>query len=116
MKWLITLAFVINFPLTVTQFLEINWMEIPPEGLGAIACVIIGTTFLTYLFNVFALTELKASTVSAFVYAQPVIGILFALLMGKDRPSMLTFGATLLFLFGVYLVSRRPKAGLSVES
>ena len=116
MKWLFTIAFAINFPITVSQFLEINWMEIPPAGLGAIAFVIIGTTFLTYLFNVFALTELKASTVSAFVYAQPVIGILFALLMGKDKLSLLTFGATLLVLFGVYLVSKRPKTGLSAES
>ena len=116
MKWLFTLAFVINFPLTLQEFLEISWAEIPSEGLGAIAFVIIGTTFLTYLFNVFALTELKASTVSAFVYAQPVIGILFALATGKDKLSVLTFGAALLVLFGVYLVSKKPKAGLSVES
>lgn len=116
MKWLFTLAFVINFPLTISGFLEINWAEIPAAGLGAIAFVIIGTTFLTYLFNVFALTELKASTVSAFVYAQPVIGILFALAMGRDKLSLLTLGATLLVLLGVYLVSKRPKPGLSSES
>lgn len=116
MKWLFTIAFIINFPLTVTEFLEINWTEIPAAGLGAIAFVVIGTTFLTYLFNVFALTELKASTVSAFVYAQPVIGILFALLMGKDQLSLLTFGATLLVLLGVYLVSKRPKSGPVAES
>ena len=116
MKWLFTIAFVINFPITVGEFMEINWAEIPAAGLAAIAFVIIGTTFLTYLFNVFALTELKASTVSAFVYAQPVIGILFALVTGKDQLTLLTFGATLLVLLGVYLVSKRPKPGLSGES
>ena len=78
-----------------------------------IAFVIIGTTFLTYLFNVFALTELKASTVSAFVYAQPVIGILFALMTGKDSLTLIKVAATLLVLTGVYLVSKKPKPGLS---
>ncbi len=116
MKWLFTIAFVINFPLTLSEFLEIEWSEIPAGGLGAIAFVIIGTTFMTYLFNVFALTQLKASTVSAFVYAQPVIGILFAILTGKDSLTLLTFAATLLVLFGVYLVSKRPTQGLSGES
>lgn len=116
MKWLFTIAFVINFPLTLQEFLEIDWGEIPAGGLGAIAFVIIGTTFLTYLFNAFALLELKASTVSAFVYAQPVIGILFALITGRDKLSLLTFSAALLVLFGVYLVSRRPGQGLSAES
>lgn len=116
MKWLFTIAFMINFPLTISEFLEINWAEIPPAGLGAIAFVILGTTFLTYLFNVFALTELKASTVSAFVYAQPIIGILFALITGKDSLTLLTFGAALLVLFGVYLVSKRPNPDLSGES
>jgi drug/metabolite transporter (DMT)-like permease len=116
MKWLFTIAFVINFPLTVWEFLEIEWAAIPAAGLGAIAFVIVGTTFMTYLFNVFALTELKASTVSAFVYAQPVIGILFATATGKDSLTLLTFAATLLVLFGVYLVSKRPKQGLSAES
>ena len=113
MKWLFTLAFFMNLPLTVGEFLEIQWETIPPSGLGAIAFVIIGTTFLTYLFNVFALTQLKASTVSAFIYFQPLIGILFALLMGKDTLTLTKGAAALLVLTGVYLVSRKPKPGLS---
>lgn len=113
MKWLFTLAFFINLPLTLHGFLQIEWDTIPPSGLAAIAFVIVGTTFLTYLFNVFALTQLKASTVSAFIYGQPVIGILFALLMGKDQMTLLNLVATLLVLTGVYLVSRKPKPGLS---
>ena len=113
MKWLFTLAFFMNLPLTVGEFLEIDWRAIPPSGLAAIGFVIVGTTFLTYLFNVFALTQLKASTVSAFIYGQPVIGILFALIMGKDRLTLLNLGATILVLSGVYLVSKKPKPGLS---
>ncbi|SFR37655.1 Permease of the drug/metabolite transporter (DMT) superfamily [Robiginitalea myxolifaciens] len=109
MKWLFTLAFIINFPITLPEFLEIPWAEIPGDGLAAIAFVILGTTFLTYLFNVFALTQLKASTVSAFIYAQPLIGIAFALLTGKDKLTLLNTIAMILVLSGVYLASRRPR-------
>lgn len=111
MKWLFTLAFFMNLPLTLGEFREINWSAIPASGLGAMAFVVIGTTFLTYLFNVFALTQLKASTVSAFIYGQPVIGILFALLTGKDLLTPMKLLATLLVLSGVYLVSRQARPG-----
>lgn len=111
MRWLFTLGLLINLPVTLPQYLEIQWATLPAEGLAAIAFVVVGTTFLTYLFNVFALTQLKASTVSAFIYAQPVIGIAFALLTGNGRLNLLDILAALLVLGGVYLVSKRPIPG-----
>ncbi|WP_222982167.1 DMT family transporter [Flagellimonas meishanensis] len=109
MKWLFTIAVIINFPITLPEFLEIQWSAMPLWAYGSIAFVIIGTTFMTYLFNVFALTELKASTVGAFVYMQPVIGILFALTTGKDHLTWVKVIATILVLLGVYLASKRTK-------
>lgn len=109
MKWLFTIAVIINFPITLPEFLEIQWSTMPLWAYGAIAFVIIGTTFMTYLFNVFALTELKASTVGAFVYMQPLIGILFALATGKDHLTWVKVVATILVLLGVYLASKRSR-------
>ena len=92
---------------TLPEVLEIKWSIIPLWAYGAIAFVVVGTTFTTYLFNVFALTELKASTVGAFVYVQPLIGILFALFTGKDHLTLIKVLATILVLLGVYLASKR---------
>lgn len=111
MRWLFTVAIFINLPITLPEFLEIDWPAIPAWGLASIVFVVVGTTFLTYLFNVFALTQLKASTVSAFIYGQPVIGIAFALVTGKDTLSVLDVLAMLLVMGGVYLVSRRTIPG-----
>lgn len=107
MRWLFTLAIFINLPIALPEFLEIDWPSIPAWGLASMVFVVVGTTFLTYLFNVFALTQLKASTVSAFIYGQPVMGIAFALLTGRDTLSVLDVLAMLLVMGGVYLVSRR---------
>ncbi len=109
MKWLFTVALIINLPITLPEALEIKWSTMPLWVYGSIAFVVIGTTFMTYLFNVFALTELKASTVGAFVYVQPLFGILFALISGKDQLTLVKIVATALVLFGVYLASKKPK-------
>lgn len=107
MKWLFTIAVIINFPITYPEFSEIQWAALPSDAIVSILFVVIGTTFMTYLFNVFALTQLKASTVSAFVYVQPLIGILFALGTGKDQLTPIKILATLLVVLGVYLASRK---------
>lgn len=113
MRWLFTLALVMNLPITLPEFLEVQWGSIPAEGLWAMAFVVVGTTFMTYLFNVFALTQLKASTLSVFIYAQPIIGIAYALISGRDTFGWLDLCATLLVFTGVYLASRRPRPGVS---
>ncbi|MEQ8419444.1 MAG: DMT family transporter [Arenibacter algicola] len=111
MKWMFGIGFIITLPITYTEFKEIQWSNLPVEALGAIAFVIIGTTFLTYLFNVFALTQLKASTVGVFMYLQPLIGIIFAIVAGKDHLTLVKFLAIVLVLIGVYLVSKKVRPG-----
>jgi drug/metabolite transporter (DMT)-like permease len=112
MRWLFTLAVVMNLPITLPEFLEVRWSEIPADGLLAMLFVVVGTTFTTYLFNAFALTQLKASSLSVFVYAQPIIGIAYAVITGQDSFRVLDFMAALLVFTGVYLATRRVKKGV----
>ncbi|MET1258743.1 DMT family transporter [Flagellimonas sp. DF-77] len=118
MRWLFTIAMIINFPITFGDFMLIEWATMPLWVWGVVLFVIIGTTFCTYLFNIFAMTELKASTIGAFIYIQPVFGILFALLTGKDSLTATKISATVLVLVGVYLASKKvkPKAVHNLRS
>lgn len=109
MKWLFLMAVVINFPITIKEFLEVEWTILPQDAILGMAFVIFGTTFLTYLLNVFALKELSAATISAFVYLQPLIAIAYAVSTGADSLSLLKIVAALLVFTGVYLVTRKPK-------
>lgn len=111
MKWLFSIAFIINLPITLPEALEIEWSTMPLWAYGSVAFVVIGTTFLTYLFNIFALTQLKASSVGAFVYMQPLVGILFALFSGMDQLTLIKILAMAFVLVGVYLASKKPKQG-----
>ena len=107
MKWLFGMAFIINFPITIVGFNQIQWEGMPLGIWAAIGFVIVGTTFLTYLFNAFALTTLKASSVGAFVYLQPLIGILYAVLSGKDQLSPVKLAGAFAILIGVYLATSK---------
>ncbi len=110
MKWLFTIAVIINFPITFPDFLAIEWSTMPLWAYAVVAFVVICTTFMTYLFNIFAMTELKASTIGAFIYVQPLVGILFALFTGKDTLTSVKIGAAVLVLLGVYLASKKMRA------
>ena len=111
MKWLFTLGILICLPFGFTELTQVDWNNLPFEALWRIAFVVVGTTFCTYLFNIFALTQLKASTVSAFVYVQPLIGIVYAVATGKDSLTIIKIAAACLVLLGVYLASRRTIPG-----
>ena len=116
MKWLFLISIFLNTPLALPEFLEISWATLPWEAVWRIGFVVLGTTFCTYLFNAYALTQLKASTVSAFIYVQPLVGIVFAVLTGKDQLSPVKITAALLVCLGVYLVSKKTRPGPSATS
>ena len=109
MKWLFSLGILICLPFGFQEMAEIQWSLLPFDIIWRIAFVIIGTTFFTYLFNIFALTQLKASTLVAFIYVQPVLGILFAIAMGKDTLTTIKILGAAMVLFGVYLSSRKNR-------
>lgn len=113
MKWLFTLGIFLVLPFGYQEFTEIDFANLPMEAILSIVFVVVGTTFCTYLFNIFALTQLKASTLSAFVYVQPLIGILYAIATGKDTLTTIKILAACLVLLGVYLASRKPRTGIN---
>ncbi len=107
MKWLFLFSIFINMPFGLIEFTEINWVEISGISLLKISYVVFCTTFLVYLLNLYALKNLKASTVGMFIYLQPVIGILFAIYRGADKLTVADATSVLLVFIGVYLVSKK---------
>ena len=107
MKWLFLFSIIINMPFGLLEFTEINWGVISKNSLIKIFYVVFCTTFLVYLLNLYALKNLKASTVGMFIYLQPVIGILFAIYRGADKLTVADITSVILVFAGVYLVSKR---------
>ena len=89
------------------EFMQAEWVEINNTSFIKIFYVVFCTTFLVYLLNLYALKNLKATTVGMFIYLQPVIGILFAIYRGADKLTIPDISSVLLVFAGVYLVSKK---------
>ncbi len=110
MKFLFLFAVFINLPIGISEFTEVNWQELPFDAIWKMGFVVLCTTVMTYLLNIYALKQLSPSTIGAFIYLQPVIAVLFAVLIGADSLTALRVGAAILIFLGVYLSTiRRAK-------
>ena len=116
MKWLFLIGFILTFPVTVSEYTEVDWPNMPLDVLLRVAFVVLGTTFSTYLLNLYALRNLQASTVGAFAYAQPIIAISYAIYTGNDILDGVKAVACLVIMLGVYLVSKKPSKYRAKES
>lgn len=109
MKWLFLFAVFINLPVGFSEFMRVEWSSLPIDVMLKMGFVVVGTTFLTYLFNIYALRQLRASTIGAFIYLQPVIAVLFAVIIGADFLTPVRILAAILIFTGVYMSTRKPK-------
>ncbi len=108
-KWLYLFGLIMVIPFGIGELREVDWHILPLIALQKIGFIVVFTTFLTYMFNLFAIRKLKPTTLSIFIYLQPVLASTYALFTESDTLSEVKIMATLLIFVGVYLVSRKPK-------
>lgn len=106
-KWLFLFGFFLVLPFGYHELSEVVWISFSPYILLSVIFVIVGATFTTYLLNPIGLRHLKASTVSTFLYIQPVIAGIFAILMGSDTINSVKLIAAALIFIGVYMVTKK---------
>jgi drug/metabolite transporter (DMT)-like permease len=107
-KWVFTFGLIFVFPISISEFSEIQWTAMPTKIIAKVAFVIIGTTFLAYLLNIYALKKVNPSVVSIYLYLQPIIATIVAIMWGKDQLTSVKIIATILIFISVYLVTK-PK-------
>ena len=106
-KWLYLFGLIFVIPFGYSELMEVSWQEIPTNIYWNIGFVIIFTSCVTYLFNLYGLSKLKPTTVSVFIYLQPVIATIYALIVGSDSLNLVKICSTLLIFLGVYLVTKQ---------
>ena len=108
LKWLFLLAVFLNFPVTFNEFVSVKWADLPiKDAVLPMLFVVVGTTFCTYLFNAYALRTLSPSTVSSFIYLQPIVGIVYAVSTKSDTLSLVSVTGMILIFIGIYLVTKK---------
>jgi drug/metabolite transporter (DMT)-like permease len=97
-------------PFGLNQFIEIDFANLPGFVWLTILFVTIGSTFLTYVLNAYALKHASSSLVGTYIYLQPVLAALIAVTFGKDQLTLEKFISMVIVFAGVYLASFKKQA------
>jgi len=106
-KWIYTFGLLFVLPFGYQEFIEINWSSIPTNIYYNIGFVVLFTTFLAYLINLMAMKELKPTTLSVFIYLQPLFASIIAIVLQKDELTFIKVISAVLIFIGVYLVKHQ---------
>jgi drug/metabolite transporter (DMT)-like permease len=114
--WVFIFGWCFVLPFGISQAMEVDWQALPNSVIWGVVYVILFTTFLAYLFNIFALKIVSPSIASTYIYLQPVIAGLFAYIVDyylhnengySQDITWFKLLCTLMIFTGVYLVSKR---------
>jgi len=100
-------GFLYVLPFGYTELIAVDWHNFPPIIIWEVLFVVICTTVFAYLLNSSALKLLNASTVSIYIYLQPVLATIFAIFRGADTIDEMKIVSAIIIFVGVYLVSVR---------
>jgi len=109
-KWMFLMGCFIVLPFGFGPVQQIQFSSFSLAAWGALAFVIIGTTFLAYLLNAKALRRVSSSIVGYYIYVQPVFSAFISVMAGQEEFSVQKILYSLIIFSGVYLVSTRPKS------
>lgn len=110
MKWIFLFGFIYVTPFGTLQLLEVKWGDLSGHTIFAMSFVVVATTFLAYILNTYALKTLSSSVVSMYIYLQPFLATVIAVLLGKDELTVIKVISGSLIITGVYLASLKKKA------
>ena len=105
MFYVFSFGLIFVLPFGLNELLEVNTQSFSKIIYLKVAFVVICTTFLAYLFNAFALKTLNPSVVSTYIYLQPVLASLVAILLKSDSLDFIKILSALFIFSAVYLVS-----------
>ena len=116
-SWVFLFGFLFMFPFGIQDALTTDYSAFTLNTYLVIAFVIIGTTFLAYLFNIYALNHVSPSVTSSYVYLQPAVSFImvsiYAFALGHEKYAQdinfIKVMSCLLVVSGVYLISMKPK-------
>lgn len=105
-KWLFVYASICFIPFSYRDVASIDFTAIPGEMLLSIGYVVLGATFLTYIFMMTGQRRLRPTIVSMYNYVQPIVASIVAVAMGLDTFGVFKGIAIVLVFTGVWVVTR----------
>lgn len=107
MRWVFTLGFIMILPFGWGQFAVIDWPGFEWSHIASLAFIVVCGTFLAYSFNLYGIRHLGAGITGSYIYTQPVLAAIVAMLFLNENFTWQKVIAAVLIFTGVFLVSRK---------
>ncbi len=116
-SWVFLFGFFFMFPFGIGDIVKTDFSLFTASTYWAVAYVVLGTTFLAYLFNIYALNYVSPSVNSSYVYLQPAVSFImvsvYAYLFNNSQYAqdinLVKILSCVLVIAGVYLISKKRK-------
>lgn len=109
MMWVFIFASVICVPLGWNSLSTIDIPAVETNIWLLVAYIAVGATTIPYLLNAWALARVSPSTLAVFIYLQPLIGFILAVIFLDEILDLRFALAAVLVFIGVFLTTRRKK-------
>lgn len=106
MKWMITYAAIVIMPISFYRMQQLPWADIPAKTWWETAFVVVGGTFLAYIFMMQGQKILRPTVVAMYNYVQPIIACIVSVAIGLGVFGLWQALAVVLVFFGVWLVTQ----------
>ena len=115
-KWMFIYASMCYIPFSYQDVAGIQWAEISTAAYVQVGYVVIGGSFLAYIFIMTAQRLLRPTVVSMYNYMQPIVASIAAIIMGLGVFGWEKGIAIALVFLGVYIVTKsKSKADFEKE-
>ncbi len=105
-RWIFLLACCIIIPFGFADFTVIPFATFEVQHWYAVIFIVMGVTFFTYLWNIYAIQHLSASIAGAYIYLQPIFAAIIAVLFFGENFSPIKILSSVLIFTGVWLSTR----------
>jgi drug/metabolite transporter (DMT)-like permease len=104
---------ILVLPFGYDEFTQINWSSFTPQIWLFVVFITVGSTFLTYVLNAYALRHASSSLVGTYIYLQPVCATIIAVIFATDTLSFEKLLFMLIVFVGVYLATLKKQTAPS---
>ncbi len=112
--WVFTVGMLLVVPVGLAEFREIDFGVFQAADWSALAFVVIGVTYFTYLWNAYGIKILSPLITGMYIYTQPVFAALISMLFFHESLTIYKVLASILIGAGVWLVNKHRKPASSM--
>lgn len=105
MKWMFTYSFILILPFSANDLVDAHWSDLRLTEIVGLAFIVIGATFISYMFIVVGQKRLRPTVAGMYNYIQPLVACIVAVCWGIDSCNFTKIIAVFLIFGGVYLVT-----------